>query len=627
MANSKQDVETKPSLIKNLLRAWLLPVLALLAVGVLLVAYESDYLFKVQELNLFLYTPLFFNQQMVVPGGFLTWLGTYFTQFFYHPALGVTLLCLWLALMMWLFKRAFRISDRHSGLLLIPLALVVITNVDLGYWIYYLKFRGHFFATAIGFCAALSAAWAYRSLPSKWHLRTVWIPLSVAALYPLVGVYSLIAAITIAAMSLVINKSGMTKTIDTLVALLSLVAVPLIYYRTLFVQTSIGNIWFAGMPLFNTGVNHPAYYAPWILMTLLMALLAFGVAKPSAADAKDYKPKYPILGTMGRIIYISLLCFATWHFWYKDKNFHHEIVMSRCIDNCDWEGVLDEYRDMEPDEEPNRMMWMMKNLALTRLGRAGSEMFKFKNGDAKCPAPFDVRLTQTGGKQIYYNYGKINFCYRWCLEDGVEYGWRIDFLKYLLKCSILNGEMEAAQKYADVLKTTKYYAPYAEKYEQYIKNPKLVNADPEFKVIRHYMVGSDVLTSDNTLIEIYLLNEFANEDSNDPLYQEQTLLAALQMKDIQMFWPRFFHYAQIHQGEPMPVHYQEAAYLYGHLENNVDISGMPFDEEVKANYEGFMAMGQQNAGLTEEQLKPIMYPLYGGTFYYEYFLIRNQKSY
>ena len=54
---------------------------------------------------------------------------------------------------------------------------------------------------------------------------------------------------------------------------------------------------------------------------------------------------------------------------------------------------------------------------------------------------------------------------------------------------------------------------------------------------------------------------------------------------------------------------------------------MPFDEEVKTSYEGFMALAQQNAGLSEEQLKPIMYPLYGGTFYYEYFLIRNQKSY
>ena len=110
-----------------------LPLLALLVVGASLIVFESDYLFKVQELNLFLYTPLFFKQQMVVSGVMLTWLGTYFTQYFYYPALGVTLLCLWLALLMWLFKRTFRIADRYAALLLVPLALVLITDVDLGY--------------------------------------------------------------------------------------------------------------------------------------------------------------------------------------------------------------------------------------------------------------------------------------------------------------------------------------------------------------------------------------------------------------------------------------------------------------------------------------------------------------
>ena len=609
-------------MIYRFLKTWLLPIVALIAVGIALVTYESDYLFKVQELNLFLYSKMFFEQQMVVSGGLLTWLGTYFTQYFYYPALGTTLLCLWFGLMMWLFKHAFRIADRYSALLLVPLALVVITDVDLGYWIYYLKLRGHFFIAPMGFSWAFAMVWAYRVLPTKWWLRTIWLPVSVALSYPFVGIYSLIAALTMAVMALVANKSIGRKVIDAIVAVLSLVAVPLVYYRTLFSQTSISDIWYTALPLFRTDVNHLAYYTPWIAMTALMLLLALTIRIEVAE-----KPRKPLLFWASQVALVALVAVGTWHFWYKDKNFHHEIVMSHCIDNKDWEGVLTEYRNMDADEEPTRMMWMMKNLALTRLGRAGDEMFRYKNGDAHSDAPFEVRLTQIGGKQIYYNYGQINFCYRWCLEDGVEYGWRVDFIKYLLKCSILNGEMEAAQKYIDILKQTKYYANYGEQFEVFVKNPKLVAKNSEFSTIRHYMKSNDVLTSDNTLVEIYLLNEFSNEDSNDPLYQEQTLLAALQQKDIQMFWPRFFHYAQLHQGKRMPTHYQEAAYLYGHLENHVDISHMPFDEEVKANYEGFMALAQQNAGLTEEQLKPIMYPQYGGTFYYEYFLIRNQKSY
>ena len=82
---------------------WLSPVLAVLAlvvVGCALVMCESEYLWKVQELNLFLDTPLFLRQQMVTSGWLLTWLGTWFTEFFFHPWIGVTLLCgLWAVLM------------------------------------------------------------------------------------------------------------------------------------------------------------------------------------------------------------------------------------------------------------------------------------------------------------------------------------------------------------------------------------------------------------------------------------------------------------------------------------------------------------------------------------------------
>ena len=37
-----------------------------------------------------------------------------------------------------------------TAVLLIPVALLLIMDVDLGYWIYYLKLRGHFFAATIG---------------------------------------------------------------------------------------------------------------------------------------------------------------------------------------------------------------------------------------------------------------------------------------------------------------------------------------------------------------------------------------------------------------------------------------------------------------------------------------------
>ena len=50
-------------------------LIVLLVVAVVLVRFEGDMLWKIQQYNLFLYSPLFFKQMMVVPGGMLSYLG------------------------------------------------------------------------------------------------------------------------------------------------------------------------------------------------------------------------------------------------------------------------------------------------------------------------------------------------------------------------------------------------------------------------------------------------------------------------------------------------------------------------------------------------------------------------
>ena len=614
----------KPSFVGTL-GGYTLPVLALIAIAAALLAYDSDFLFRVQELNLFLYTPLFFQQQMVVSGGFLTWLGTYFTQYFYHPWIGVALLSLWWLLLVWLVRRTFHIPAYASTVLLVPVVLLLITDVDLGYWIFYLKLRGHFFVATIGTAAAVGLVWLYRVIPSRWQLRNLYMIASTAVAYPLLGYYGLMATGLMALIAWRLSagtRSGVLgKVVSNLVALAAIVFIPLFCYRFLYCQTPEAGIYSTALPVYCFLGEFPVYYLPFVLLTVSLAMMALAYgAWPAALRRRWY-------AVVANTLAVVVLVAGTWLGWYKDKNFRRELIMTHEVENLNWDAVLQTYRTLDDDEEPTRMMWMLKNLALFRLGTAGDNMYHYKNGGAMCNAPFQVRLTQTGGKLIYYHYGKLNFCYRWCLEDGVEFGWRVDYLKYMLKCAILNGEMKVAKKYVDILKYTKYYKEFAEHYEPYLSNRSLIKRDPEMKPILHFLRGRDALTSDNTLVELYLLNSFANETSNDPVYQEACLLAALQSKQIPIFWTQFAQYVRLHPGQRMPVHYQEAAYLYGHLENNVDISHMPFDPEVKQNYNDFMAAAQQLQGMSEEQMKPLLYPRFGGTFYYEYFLIRGLKSY
>ena len=184
-----------------------------------------------------------------------------------------------------------------------------------------------------------------------------------------------------------------------------------------------------------------------------------------------------------------------------------------------------------------------------------------------------------------------------------------------------------ARKYIDLLKHTRYHREWAESQERFLAGEEAMQSDKNYATIMKLMNFKDRLSSDQAIIEQFLMNHFMYDESDDPLFQEQAAYAGLWSKDIATFWRLFFQYAKSHNDQHMPVHLQEAAYLYGHLENNVDISGMPFDESVKNTYDQFMAAAGRYKGMKEEQLKEILFPQFGHTFYYEYFLIRNQKLY
>jgi hypothetical protein len=145
---------------------------------------------------------------------------------------------------------------------------------------------------------------------------------------------------------------------------------------------------------------------------------------------------------------------------------------------------------------------------------------------------------QVGGKMLYYHYARMNFCYRWCLEDAVEYGWKVDYLKYMVRTSLISGELDLAQKYINTLKKTLFYRGWAEKYEKMVRNPQLIAKDREMASILPLYQYEDQLDGDNSLVEIYLLNYFAHTYSEftTPLFDEAALMCALTLKDIPTFW-------------------------------------------------------------------------------------------
>ena len=664
---SKQTAkDTAPSLIgragEESALWWIFLPLIILIAGIFL-AQDKEFLLRAQELNLWLPTGLYWKTLMQYPGGAVSWCATYLTQYFYHPWLGVSILCaLWLiicGLLVWVY----RLKGPWILLTLLVPAALMACFVQTGYWIFYQKLPGHLFVPTVGVFFAVLCLVVQRLFDSflpikaaRWA-RLFWIALVSIVGYPFFGAWALGATgllLTIPSQDILSSKHFTPSLIGRAVgkfvfALILIAAVPQIYYQQLFEMTERTFVYAAALPSFRFSADSfEQYRLPYYAIIVAFLLIAVAGVLTNRLASQDTYPAASRKGFWGKTVLCVVLlvaaCIGVNAAWYRDTNFQKELSMNRAIEELDWERVLTIARDGSSNVKPTRQIVMYKNLALFRLGRAGDEMFFYPEGALQQNAPWKVRMTQIGGKLIYYHYGKENFCYRWCMEDGVEFGWKAETLKFMARTSILNHEWTVARKYLDLLKKTTFHRTWAERYEKYLETPDAFDLDKleasakagkplldeegmkEFAPIMHMMTYPDRLDGDNTLVEMYLLQTFAKGNGDDPLFQEMTLICALIMKDIDLFWPRFMKFATMHPDIHMPLHYQEAAYLYGHLENKVDISHMPFDPIVRETYDRFMRFNEQCGPMTDEQKAVAFYPQFGNTFYYFYFLVRNQKT-
>jgi hypothetical protein len=577
----------------------------------------SDLLFRGQELSLFLPNAAFWHEQMSVVGGFTTWVAAWLNQFCYDPYLGVGIMCvLWIGIYE-LLVRLFRVPNGWELLAwLAPLALMCIFT-NLGYWLYHLKTIGYFFQATVGFGGMLLMLLVYDALKGWW--KTAAIPVLLLIGFPLFGFYALAGGLYM--MLLSGNLRGRRRWIHIALAAAGIGLIPILYYQFYTAQT-LGYSYIALLPFFYINVTvDPLQYVPYAVLMFTPLLLWSVRYFPTFRKYQSW--------VIANIVIGGLMIWFVQPFWFDDPNFRAELRMNRAAEEQRWDEIIF-YSHME-DQEPTRLMVLYRNLALLRTGQGGDRMFQFNQGGAMPKAAFDERMMQVGGKIIYYHYGKLNFCYRWCLEDAVEYGLKVDYIRYMAKCALYSGEKELARKYLNTLKQTLFYADWAQEQERLLDDPKALANDEEYKNIHELIDYDNKLDADQNLAELYLLGSFSHTWSEHPLYQEASLQFTLINKDIPLFWPRFFDYADRH--ERIPIHYQEAAALYYSLEPPVNELGqvappeaIPLDDEVRTRFARFQQMANQNANRTEDGLRAILRPEFGDTFYYFYFLIRDVRT-
>jgi hypothetical protein len=584
--------------------------------------HNHDLLVTAQELSLFLPTATYFGECMTTAGGLLIYLGTFFTQFFYYPLLGSMLFLLMMVTIAFGCIKAFRLRKENYPLALIPGLMLLLSLTQLDYIVFILKSPGYFFSNGIGVLLTVYILWGCRKL--KPVVKNPVVILMPVILYPLLGFYGLFTA-AIAAVEATQgyngskDKSNKKRTVKpALILLLSglvIALTPYLYYASVYTDTTLPMSYLCGLPRFNFNKTEAVFWLPFAVIFLLILFFNINIRIGTNKIFNNFRTYAAALFTLFCVLCIPLLS-------NNNRNFRTEVSLNLAAINCDWEKIV---QTASTSENPTRLIVMYHVLALQRMGQAGDRMFSFIHSSTPQVAHRNSQyLRDVGAIGLFYYYGRINNSYRWCMEDKVEFGMKVIYLKYMFRCALLNGETELVRKYADILSQTWFHRKWVERYGKFIDQPDLMIDDPEFRQIRPLMAFDNLLLGDNGMLENYLLNSFAYMEGGPPELVEVSLQCNLIQKNIANFWPRFFLYYRTH--ERIPKHYQEAALLYVYLERNVGISSLRFDQEVLKRFKILIKLSQQYSYMTQNRQAIMLRPKFGDTFWYYYFFVQGLKT-
>jgi len=442
---------------------------------------SNDFFLKwAEEFSLFVPTTYYFTQCMNLAGGFLTYAGTFLTQFFYYPAIGSFIFIAILFFIQYLSVIAFRIPTNYYPISFIPSLMLLLSITQLGYIWLILKSPGYLFSNSLGVAVFLLLFITYRSL-SNLTLRIVVLLLILVGGYPLFGFYALLTGLIclLYEFILYLKDRNSSRTIPVITGLALIVSVPQLCYYFVYYNMQFIDIYLAGLPHFEFNSNEIPLWLPFIV--LLVSFFWFSSFLLPKQDKITKHTKTTFASTIAFISAIILIYVMS----YKDDNFTAGVKIYNAFEKNNWEEVIGLAQDLREKPTDN----IVKSYCIATL-LAGHEVENnpvlnhdntVKPNCVDNTVSLDVIL---GGMSFYYNSGEINKCYRVCMENTVEYGMRVSSLKYMVKCALVNEEYDLARKYNSILLSSMFHKEWARKYQYFIDNPTLTKNSYEMNLLR-----------------------------------------------------------------------------------------------------------------------------------------------
>ncbi len=569
-------------------------LLAFVSFVVYILYLNLEVLYTANDRSEFIFGTPFFHTLMSKPFGLMQYVGAWLTQLFYHPVLGAgVLLAIWI-LIFFVGVKAFRLQGGASALMLLPVACLLTSIVDLGYWIYIFPTRGYWFSQSVGYLIMLLLLWAARCTPRKWHI--VWY-LIAFCLYPVLGWFALLFILC-----LILSEK---TTWRELIGLVILFFTASIWHTLFYSNQNFDDVILAGLPRFATTFdkNELLSLPFWVLgvVTMLIPLIRRLATSPLTSYL------VPLTSSIVGIVFTSSLMF-------HDRNYIDEMRMVRYASADNWKEVL---LLAEENKKPTSTIVFLKNVALMNEGGLLDRSFKSGNIGFPIynPDSLHVSFLNIASPMVYYNYGMMNEATRLNFELAVHFGFSPFYLKTLSRCALAKGEKKALERYTTLLQHCLFY-------ENWQPAPVSVKVNELQHSFPDELTGIE--NSDS-----YIVNNISLwYDADSKVASEQALFYSMLRCDAQRFWPSLRKYLKLHEGEVFPVHAQEAYIIYMDKAPEEKRMMLPVEETIYNRYKQFLNVMAKlvKPGKTIGQVAEEMHGEWGDTYWYYYFFGRQYSG-
>ena len=555
-------------------------LLAFIAFVVYILYINQEVFYTAHDRSEFIFGAPFFHTLMSKPFGLMRYVGAWLTQFFCEPAVGSGVMVAIWGLIFLVGTKAFRLQGSASALMLLPVACLLTSVTDLGYWIYISTIRGYWFSQSAGYLVMLLLLWAARCTPRKWHLA--WYLLGVCV-YPVLGWFALLFVICLA----LTEKITWREVLGMVLLIFS----ASIWHTQFYSNLRANDVILAGFPRFITPIDSSDR-----LSIPFLVLAAVSILIPLCSKYLT-KAFVPLLCAVAGIIFTSSLTF-------HDQNYIDEMRMVRYAEDDNWKEVL---RLAEENKRPTSTMMFIKNIALMNEGGLLDRSFKLGNDAAniKNPDTLHVTLLDIASPLVYYNYGMMNEAIRLNFENAIQAGFSPFYLKMLARCALAVGDKKLVERYTTILHHNPFYgnwqpAPVTEKIKELQK------------------CYPDELTGvENS--ESYIVNGISLwYESDSKVASEQALLYAMLRCDSRRFWPALRKYVKLHLDEEFPLHAMEAYILFMDKAPEEKRIMLPVEQSVYERYKRFWKVLKEKAqpGKTVDKVGDEMRQEFGDTFWW-----------